>query len=195
MALRLLDQYSAPQQLTSAGSAMATHVETPQEYTKRLLGYIAGKDSRAILETTPRRLREIVSTTPGELLRRKPAPGKWSIGELMAHLADAEVVGSWRMRLVLANNGSPMQAYDQEAWASNFRYELAEPADSVEAFTAARMANLRLLDRVDPKLHENYGMHAERGRETVTRIADLYAGHDLNHLMQIERILAANGTD
>ena len=174
---------------------MATHVETPQEYTQRLLGYIAGKDIRQILETTPRRLREIVSATPAELLRHKPAPGKWSIGELVAHLADAESVGSWRIRLVLAHNGSPMQAYDQEAWASNFRYELADPADSVDAFSAARMANLRLLDRVDPKLHENYGMHSERGRETVTRIVELYAGHDLNHLMQIERILAGNGRD
>ena len=169
---------------------MATNVETPQEYTQRLLSYIEKKDPRQVLEATPHRLREIASATPVERLRRKPAPGKWSVAEIMAHLAEAEVVGSWRIRLVLAHNGSPMQAYDQEAWAANFRYDAVDPSHAVEQFTAARIANLRLLDRVDSKLHDNYGMHAERGRETVTRIVELYAGHDLNHLMQIDRILA-----
>lgn len=161
--------------------------ETPAEYIRRILGYSEGKDARAVLEATPGRLRAIVQETPRDVLRRRPAPGKWSPSEVIAHLADAEVVFSWRFRAILGHNGAPLQAFDQDEWAANLAYEKADPAESVALFEAMRIANLRLLDRVDPRLHENYGMHSERGKETVTHLIRLYAGHDLNHLSQIEK--------
>ena len=163
--------------------------ETPAEYIRRILSFSDGKDARAVLEATPKRLRAIVQQTPSETLRRRPAPGRWSGAEIIAHLADAEIVASWRIRAVLGHNGAPLQAFDQDEWATNLAYEKADASESVDLFEATRVANLRLLDRVDPKLHENYGMHSERGKETISHLIRLYAGHDLNHLAQLEQLV------
>jgi len=169
---------------------MTTQVETAQEYVRRILSNLEGKDPIEVLRTTPGRLRAIVRDTPPDVLRLPPAPDRWSAVQILAHLADAEIVGSYRMRLILAHDGVAVQPFDQNEWATNLRYEATDPAESTELFEAARVANLRLLQRVDVRRHENYGMHAERGRETVTHLIRLYAGHDLNHLGQIERIVA-----
>ena len=179
----------------SAGSAGGAPVinslrgETPAEYIRRILSYSEGKDARAVLEATPKRLRTIVQKTPANVLRRQPAPGKWSPAQILEHLADAEIVSGWRIRAILGQNGAPLQAFDQDNWASNMAYEKADPGESVTLFEALRAANLRLLDRIDPRLHDNYGMHSERGKETISHLIRLYAGHDLNHLAQIERIV------
>ncbi len=163
--------------------------ETPAEYTRRILEYAEGKDAWSILETTAGQLRELVSSTPADVLRRRPAPGRWSPAEIIAHLADAEIVVSYRFRTIIAHNGAAMQAFDQDEWAANLGYETADPGESVDLFEATRTANLRLLRRVDPRLHDNYGMHSERGRESVSHMIRLYAGHDLNHLKQIETMV------
>jgi hypothetical protein len=172
-----------------ARSAAASPVETPAEYTRRILGYAEGEDPFTILETTAGRLRTIVRETGAEVLRRRPAPGRWSPVEIIAHLADAEIVFSYRLRMILAHNGVDVQAFDQNEWATNLIYEAVDPGESVDLFEATRTANLRLLRRVDPRLYENYGMHSERGRESVSHMVRLYTGHDLNHLAQIEAMV------
>ncbi|MDQ3950064.1 MAG: DinB family protein [Gemmatimonadota bacterium] len=164
-------------------------METPSEYTRRILSYAEAEDPLAVLQATPERLRKIVQNTPAAVLRRQPAPDRWSPAQIIAHLADSEIVASYRLRMILAHNGVDIQAFDQNEWAANLAYEAAEPDESVDLFDATRVANLRLLRRVDPHLHENYGLHAERGRETVSHLIRLYAGHDLNHLGQIERMV------
>jgi DinB superfamily len=173
----------------TARTGASKRVETPSEYTRRILSYVEGKDPFAVLETTPGRLRTIVRTTSPATLRRQPAPGKWSPAQIIAHLADSEIVGSYRLRMIIAHDGVDIQAFDQDEWAANLAYEATDPAESVELFEATRVANLRLLRRVDPRLRDNYGMHSERGRETVSHLIRLYAGHDLNHLGQLERVL------
>lgn len=163
--------------------------EAPQDYIARLLGYLGDRDPLAQLASTPEQLRALTATASATEVAFTPSPGRWSIAQILAHLADAEIVGAWRLRSVLAQDGVTLQAYDQEKWASTFRYERAEPSVSLALFETLRRANLRLLRTVDPTLHANAGMHQERGRETVTHIAKMYAGHDLNHLRQIERLL------
>jgi hypothetical protein len=170
---------------------VAKRVETPSEYTRRILSYVEGEDPLEVLRATPDRLRRIVQDTPVATLRRQPAPDRWSPAQIIAHLADSEIVGSYRLRMILAHNGIDIQAFDQNEWAANLAYEAADPDESVDLFDAARVANLRLLRRVDPRLHDNYGLHSERGRETVSHLIRLYAGHDLNHLRQIERIVGS----
>ncbi|HZO20608.1 MAG TPA: DinB family protein, partial [Gemmatimonadaceae bacterium] len=110
--------------------------------------------------------------------------------EIMAHLADAEIVASWRIRSIIARDGVPVQAFDQDDWSRHLRYDGVDPAESIDLFDVTRTANLRLLRRVDPKRLENHGMHAERGKETISHLIRLYAGHDLNHLRQIEELAA-----
>ena len=163
--------------------------ETPQEYTKRIQGYVQGKDPLKIQKATPKRLQKLIKTLSKKKLRRRPAPDKWSIAEILAHLADTEIVGSWRMRLILGSSGTPIQAFDQDVWAETLSYGNRDPKESLRVFRILRENNLSMLKSLPPKLWENHGMHAERGKETIKRIVQMYAGHDLNHLQQIENIV------
>lgn len=162
--------------------------ETGQQYTKRILSHIDGKDPLKVQKSTAKKLDKLTRRLSKKEIRRRPAPGKWSVAEILAHLADAEVVGSWRIRQILGADGTPIQAYDQNVWAETFRYEDRDPRESLRLFRVLRENNLLLLKSVPRKLWENHGMHAERGKETIAQIVRMFAGHDLNHLQQIEKI-------
>ena len=168
--------------------------ETPRQYTQRLLGHIEGKDPLKVQRETPKKLAGLIRGVPRRQLTRKPSPGKWSISEILAHLADVEIVVAWRLRHILSNNGALVQAYDQNVWAETFDYVHRDSKESLEFFRAVRVRNLALLKRLPKKLWENYGMHEERGKESIAHIVRLYAGHDLNHLGQVENIKAATST-
>lgn len=154
-----------------------------------MLSFAEGRDPMAVLAETPERLIHLVSNTTGEVRRRRPAPGKWSINEIAAHVADCEIVVAWRLRTILVSDGVALQPFDQDAWASRFNYQATDAVSSAKEFAAYRSGTLAVLRRIDPALFSNHGMHAERGRETVSHIVHFYAGHDINHLRQIERIL------
>lgn len=164
--------------------------ETAQQYIARITNHVGDQDPWTLLAEAPKRLRALVDSASPNTLTWKRTPEAWSIAEIAAHLADAEIVAAWRIRSVLAQDGVPLQAFDQNAWASAFGYADTPAKDSVALFAAVRQATLQLLRRVDPSRHQHAGLHAERGRESVTHLVRLYAGHDLNHLVQIERILA-----
>jgi hypothetical protein len=104
---------------------------------------------------------------------------------------DTEIVVSWRLRHVLGNNTAPIQAFDQDAWAQTFDYAHCDPKTSLLTFQVLRANNLAMLKRLPKPLWENYGMHQERGKEPVAHIVRMMAGHDLNHLGQVERIVRA----
>ena len=163
--------------------------ETPAQYTRRILGYQKGKKPLTVLSSTPRRIGRLIARAPNRLLRERPAPGRWSVGDILAHLADTELVFGFRMRLALGSNGTRIQSFDQDVWATNFRYEKQSPRDSYEAYATQREHNLRLLRLLPRGMWSYYGMHDERGKETITRMTEMMAGHDLNHLHQIQKIV------
>jgi hypothetical protein len=165
--------------------------ETPQQYTQRMLDNVGGQHPLEVQAATAARLERLISGVPAAELNRRPAPGKWSVTEILAHLADAEIVGAFRMRFILGAPGSPVVAYDQNAWATSGHYEKRDPRQSLELFRVLREANLALLRSLDPGQWTHYGMHSERGQETMEHIARMFAGHDINHLKQIEAILGA----
>lgn len=165
--------------------------ETPQEYTKRIRGYVDSKDPLKIQKSTAKKLQKLIKPLSKKQMKRRPGPDRWSIAEILAHLSDAEVVGSWRLRLILGNSGLPIQAYDQEVWAKTFNYADRDPKESLKVFRVLRENNLELLKSVPAELWENHGVHAERGKETIARIVEMFAGHDLNHLQQVEKIAKA----
>ena len=162
--------------------------ETPEQYIKRILGFVDGKDPLRVQRETPKKLQTLIKPLSKKQLTQRPEPGKWSVGEILAHLADAELVGSWRMRLILGNNGVSLQPFDQNVWADIFAYARRDPAASLETFRVLRESNLAMLKALPKDLWENYGMHQERGKETISHIVRMFAGHDLNHLGQIEKI-------
>jgi hypothetical protein len=165
--------------------------ETVEQYMNRLTGYVSGKEPITVMRETPRLLAELIHAWPLEKLRRPPQPGKWSISEILAHLSETELAVSWRYRQVIEHSGSQVIAYDQDKWALWGDYPSCDPKDSLEQFRLLRERNLKLLSRLKPEQWELYGMHSERGKETIRRIAELAAGHDINHLQQVERIVAS----
>jgi hypothetical protein len=163
--------------------------ETPQQYTQRIMSNVGEGDPWVVLASTASRLRQLVSGRSGQDLARRPAPGRWSVQEIVAHLADCEVVQGWRLRSILASSGTTLQPFDQNRWADVFKYEQTPLDESLDLFEASRRANVRLLRLADPDLLDNFGMHQERGRESIAHLIRLNAGHDLNHIQQIERLL------
>ena len=162
--------------------------ETPRQYSKRIVSYVGNRKPLAILRVTPRWLARL-KRVPRKLIKRRPAPGKWSIGEIVAHLADVELVIGYRIRMMLSANRTPIQAIDQDKWAKSGGYGKRDVRRTIEAFGALRENNLALLQSVPKKKWSNYGLHVERGRESIAHTVRLYAGHDLNHLEQIDGIL------
>ncbi|HWO34275.1 MAG TPA: DinB family protein [Candidatus Acidoferrum sp.] len=166
--------------------------ETIQQYTQRIHSYAEGKQPLAVQASTAKKLERLIKGASTAKLRKRPAPERWSVSEILAHLADAEIVCSFRMRLILGAPGTPIAAFDQDAWVVSGHYKKRDPRKSLEQFRMLREANLALLKSLMPEQWKHYGMHAERGQESIAHIVRMFAGHDINHLLQVERILAGN---
>lgn len=164
--------------------------ETAQQYISRILGHVEGQDALKVQRTTAPKLKKLTQRLTPRQLKWKPEPTKWSIAEILAHLADAEIVASWRMRQVIGANGSTIQPFDQDVWASAFQYAKRDPKQSLEVFRVLRENNLAMLKALPPEIWENYGMHLERGKESIAHLTRMFAGHDTNHVLQVERIVA-----
>jgi hypothetical protein len=164
--------------------------ETPQQYTQRILSYIEGKEPLGVQAATATRLAQLIEGVSTSELRRRPAPDRWSVSEIIAHLADGEIVGGFRVRFILGSPGSPVVAYDQDKWVTSGHYDKRDPQKLLQLFRVLREANLALLESLRPEQWKQYGMHSERGKESIEHIVRMFAGHDVNHLQQIEKILA-----
>jgi DinB family protein len=164
-------------------------IETPQQYTQRILGYVEGRPPLEVLAATAAALGRLIQDTPAARLRARPAPETWSVNDIVAHLADAEIVIGFRLRLILGSPDTAIAAYDQSSWATSGHYDKRNPLKSLEQFRVLRDANLALLESLEPEQWQLYGIHSERGRETIEHMVHMVAGHDLNHLRQIENVL------
>jgi hypothetical protein len=164
--------------------------ETAQQYSQRIMKAAEGKDPLKTQSATAKKLEGLVRRAPAPKLRKRPAPDKWSVVEILAHLADTEIAVGWRIRSILGAPGTPIQAFDQDAWAAAGNYAKRDPRKSIEQFRAVRDANLALYKSLSPEQWKHFGMHAERGEESLQRILHMMAGHDINHISQIEKILA-----
>ena len=162
--------------------------ELRAQYAKAVLGLVNDREPLEILKETPGALARSVATLTPEKIRKPEAPGKWSVGMVLRHLADTDVVWGWRMRLILAQDRPTITGFDQDLWADRLDYAAADPNDSLETFVVLRRDNLRLIERATPEDLQRVGVHAERGEESAGYLVRLYAGHDLMHLAQIERI-------
>lgn len=119
-----------------------------------------------------------------------PAPGKWSIRQIMAHLADAEVVVAHRMRLVIAEENPTLTAFDEGAWATRLDYARRKPAQSLETFRRMRGENFELLKGLPPETWERCGNHTTAGRLTLGAVLRIYVEHAENHARQMESVRA-----
>jgi DinB superfamily len=163
--------------------------ETPQQYIQRILGHVEGHQPLKVQASSAKKIKTLIKGKFAAKLRKRPAPDKWSVAEILTHLLDAEIVGGYRMRMILGAPGGPIPAFDQDVWVLSGHYGKRDAHASLEHFSAIREANLALLKTLTAEQWKHYGMHAERGQESIEHIVRMFAGHDLNHIAQIEAIV------
>jgi hypothetical protein len=163
--------------------------ETIEQYKTRILSNTEGKDPIEVQHATARTLASLIKGRDPDSLRRNPEPGKWSVAQIVTHLAEGEIAVAWRYRQMLERSGTTIIPYDQDTWEQLGDYAHADANTSLELFRLLRERNLQLLKRLTPEQWEMFGVHAERGKESVRHLARMMAGHDLNHLEQVRRIL------
>ena len=150
------------------------------------------EDMNRVLEAQRGAALDLASLIAGKseyTLRRAPAPGKWSVVAIIAHMAEDELTSSWRYRQMLENPGVALAGFDQDEWARRGKYGEWDLRDALEMFRMLRDANIRLLAGLTDDEWSRWGTHAERGRITVEDLARHMTGHDERHMAQIERIL------
>lgn len=162
-----------------------------QSYISSILGLLGNADPLTVLEATPYWCETETAALSPERLAFREAPDKWSVGEILQHLADSEIVWGYRLRKVLAEDRPPLVGFDQDLWARRMRYSQADREQALATFKAVREANLNLLRGAPPEDLNRVGIHAERGEESLRHMMRLYAGHDLAHRRQIARVIAA----
>lgn len=160
------------------------------QYLERIAGLAQNKDPLEIQANTAPVLAALIQPVAEVRLQRRPASDKWSVIEIIAHLAEDELVASWRYRQMLEHPGCSLTGFDQDKWAAYGRYEEWSSHEALDMFRLLRNANLRMLRSLTPEEWLCFGEHAERGRIDVRSLAFHMAGHDLNHLNQIRVLLA-----
>jgi hypothetical protein len=148
--------------------------------------FLDGRALDTILAATPGEIAQLILAigTAGE--NAAPAPGKWSPAEIVAHLADCELVFGFRLRQTLAENAPTIQPFDQDRWAATYTGVPAKQA--LQVFPALRGWNLRLIGLALPEAANRPVMHPERGTMTFLTRVETMAGHDLNHLAQLKKL-------
>jgi hypothetical protein len=161
---------------------------TPTPYTQRILGHLGDRPPVASLEETSTRIRDLAQRLGGAGMARSYGPGKWTGAQVLCHLADAEIAIGFRLRQALSEENHTIQPFDQERWAD--RYPALDGALAARTFFALRQWNLALIKSLTPTDLERPAYHPERGPEPVGHIIKMLAGHDLNHLAQLDQVEA-----
>ncbi len=162
-----------------------------EAYIQSICALVGDREPIDVMAETTEALRRVTRGLADDVLRQPEQEGKWSVLQVVRHLGDAEIAIGFRFRKIMAEPGCSIPAIDQDAWASTFAYNTGTLHQAIDDFEAVRKINLRLLRNTDPALLARFGIHEERGEESVARAIALYAGHDLYHLAQIERIKEA----
>jgi hypothetical protein len=169
----------------------STSAEHAAAYTTAVLELIGAQDPVEVLRETVSALEQIRDGLSPDQVGQPEAPGKWSIRQVLQHLADSELVWGYRLRMVLAQDRPQLTGYDQDLWAKRLGYVEADADQALQDFSVLRRTNLRLLDSASSDDLKRVGVHAERGEESIEHMIRLYAGHDLLHLNQLNRIRLA----
>jgi len=172
---------------STAGGAQAN------AYIAAILDALGDQNPLEVLRSTPDRLARTIHELEPDQIKKPEAPGRWSITQVIQHLADSELVGGFRFRMVMTADRPALAGYDQDVFAERLKYSEANVREAFEEFCALRRSNVRLFERASAADWTRVGIHAERGEESLRHLLNLYAGHDVVHLRQIDRIREAVG--
>jgi DinB superfamily len=151
---------------------------------------LGDRDPFSVIAATPPELARLVQAIGPDALDRAPAPGKWSVRQVLCHLADTELVFAFRLRQSVAEPHHTVQPFDQDRWAAAYAAYTASAA--LDLFISARRWNILFIASLPPETFARVLTHPERGDMTFRVLVETMAGHDLNHLKQIDRTLGAS---
>jgi hypothetical protein len=169
-----------------AGNAAAASAT----YVRALLELLGPRDPLEVMAGLLPWLELRLQGVPESVLRRPEAPGKWSVVHVVQHLADSDLVAGFRIRMVVSEDRPALQGYDQDRWATEFRYDKTPLALAFDQLRGLRAANLHLWRQLSEEQLGRVGLHSERGLESAAHILRLMGAHDLVHRRQIDRILS-----
>jgi hypothetical protein len=136
----------------------------------------------------PELLAVVLTGVFGEEEDFAPAPGKWGIRQIVAHLADTELVFAGRFRQVIAEAAPPLLAFDQEKWAQNLDYARRKPKQSLETLRRLRAENHELLKEMPASVFERMGNHSTDGPITLHQLLERLTDHTEKHARQMQAI-------
>jgi hypothetical protein len=155
--------------------------------TNPYASFLGQQDPLKVIAATSGRLTQLFETLGTEGAERSPAPGKWSPRQILCHLADCEVAFAFRLRQAYAEPRYVIQPFDQDAWAGVYGSAALDVASALSAYSALRQWNLKFIESVPPETMSKMLNHPERGDMTFGAVVETMAGHDINHIQQIER--------
>lgn len=165
---------------------------------------LEGRDPVEIMRSTPGRLTDLLKPLSSEAIEHKPAPEKWSIREILCHLADCEVAWAWRLRLIYGSrtptkNGPSenpvLQPFDQDPWARAYDAPGYTTAAARATWTALRQWNLALIEGLSDEDKHLPATHPELGEVTLWTIVEIAAGHDVHHITSLEKVASHLGAN
>ena len=155
--------------------------------------YLGDQEPYFVLRSTADRIQELTQGLTPEQIAANPEPGKWSIHQIVAHLADCELVFQTRARMIMFQNNPTLVSFDQDPWVLGWMRENEPWDETFERFRVLRRSIVRLFLNCEAHDLSRYGTHTERGVQTINDYVELLAGHDINHLQQIERVRSQVG--
>ncbi len=161
------------------------------QYRAEILAALDDRDPVVVMSETLDEVERLTRGVEATRLARSPAKGEWSPWQVLAHLADNEMVWGVRVRMVATQDRPQLVSYDQDAWTNRFGGLEPDANATLERWEALRRSNLRLYASLTPDEWERVGLHPERGVISIRTIAQLVGGHDVVHLDQFRRGLAA----
>lgn len=170
---------------------MSSPLPSKAGYAKPILELLGDRNPLTVMAATADALAASIVGIDDAVLQKAEAPEKWSIADVIQHLADAEWVLGFRYRQIAAEDNVTLPFFDENAWARELKYQPINVERAMEDFRALREINLRFLRRIPEEKYSRAGFHPERGPESIEHCMKLYAGHDLVHLRQIGRIKTA----
>lgn len=156
--------------------------------TNPYASFLSDQDPITVITATPDRLAKLFEKLGSERADLAPAPGKWTPRQILIHLADTEISFAFRIRQALAEDRHVIQPFDQERWAESWPGYPVQLA--LDTFRAIRAYNVAMVQSVLPAAGNKPLHHPERGEMTFQTLVETMGGHDLNHLVQIEKIAA-----
>jgi hypothetical protein len=167
--------------------------EQASAYVRSIIELLGDRDPLAVMSQLAQELKKSLGRISVTELRQPEAPGKWSMHDVVVHLADSEVVFGYRLRMVIAQDRPTIIGFDQDAWSARVPGAYPDSRSAIQQVAVLREGHVALLRSLTDEQWERVGIHSERGPESVRLMSRLYAGHDLVHLRQLARIRTSLG--